>query len=142
MNFSFRSGLRERSSTASLIQIGGRVNREDKFEDAETWDILLLDDLFRHNPAIKISCRAVDSFTEDDLNSLHPAKLATEAMRREWTHGANVKAISLINFERNMEYPHVSAECRVINVDSRIVIIDRNWLRLSGKEIGCQDRNS
>lgn len=126
MNFSFRTGIRERASTASLIQIGGRVSRDDEFDNAETWDILLRDDLFRHNPTIKISCSAVDTFTEDDLNNLHPSKLATEAMRREWTAGADSKARCLIDFEKNMEYPSVSEECRVINVDTRTVIIDRN----------------
>lgn len=126
MNFSFHTGLRERASTASLIQIGGRVSRDDEFDNAETWDILLLDDLFRNNPSLKISCHAVDSFTEDDLNNLHPAKLATEAMRREWTAGADEKARCLIDFERKMEYPSVGEACRVINVDTRTVIIDRN----------------
>lgn len=141
MNFSFRTGFRERSSTASLIQIGGRVSRDDEFDNAETWDILLRDDLFRHNPSVKISCRAVDLFSEDDLNKLHPAKLATEAMRREWTAGADNKARHLIDLEKNMEYPNVSEECRVISVDTRTVVIDRNLVEAirNGRRVPRQE---
>lgn len=124
MNFSFRTGFRERSSTASLIQIGGRVNRSDKPIDAKVWDILIGDDRFRSNPAISISCRALDDFTLEELNTKHPAELATIAMRREWTFGAEDKAIQLIKNEDKMEYPSVSKECHVINTDTRIVVVD------------------
>jgi CRISPR-associated endonuclease/helicase Cas3 len=82
MNFSFRTGFRERASTASLIQIGGRVSRGDEFEDAEVWDILFLDDRFRSNPSVSISRQALDRFTLHELNQMHPAELATFAMRR------------------------------------------------------------
>ena len=124
MNFSFHTGFRERASTASLIQIGGRISRGDEFEDAEVWDILLSDDRFPGNPAVTISRRALDYFTIDELNHMHPAELATVAMRREWTSGAEDKAWHLINLERTMEYPNVAKECRVIDADTRTVIID------------------
>jgi CRISPR-associated endonuclease/helicase Cas3 len=126
MNFSFRTGFRERASTASLIQIGGRVSRGDEFNDAEVWDILLRDDRFRSNPAISISRNALDYFTVDELNKMHPSELATCAMRREWTSGAEEKARQLIKYEEGMEYPSVSMECRVIDTDTRMVIIDKS----------------
>ena len=125
MNFSFRTGFRERSSTASLIQIGGRVSRGNEFDKAEVWDILLLDDQFRDNPAMAIPRRALDTFQLKELNNIHPANLTTEAMRREWTAGAREKAEKLIHNEKNMEYPSVGTECRVIDTDTRTVIIDR-----------------
>lgn len=124
MNFSFRVGFRERASTASLIQIGGRISRGDEFEDAEVWDILLGDNRFAINRAMTISRQALDRFTTDELNHMHPAELATCAMRREWTSGAEKKAKELIKLERGMEYPSVSKECRVIEADTRTVIID------------------
>jgi CRISPR-associated endonuclease/helicase Cas3 len=126
MNFSFRTGFREHASTASLIQIGGRVSRGDEFNDAEVWDLRLLDDRFRSNPAVSISRRALDYFTADELNRMHPAELATCAMRREWTSGAEDKARQLIKYEEGMEYPSVSTECRVIDTDTRMVIIDKS----------------
>jgi CRISPR-associated endonuclease/helicase Cas3 len=126
MNFSFRMGFRERASTASLIQVGGRVSRSDEFEDSEVWDILLIDDRFRNNPSVSISRQALDRFTLDELNQIHPAELATFAMRREWTCGSDEKARQLIEDEHRMEYPSVSTQCRVIDTDTRTVIIDES----------------
>lgn len=142
MDFSFRTGFRERASTASLIQIGGRVSRGDEFIDAEVWDLLLRDDMFRDNPAITISRRALDYFTLDELDRMTPFELATIAMRREWTSGAEEKAKQLIEHEERMEYPHVSRESRVIDTDTGTVIIDkfladaiRNGEKISKTEI-------
>jgi CRISPR-associated endonuclease/helicase Cas3 len=126
MDFSFRTGFRERASTASLIQVGGRISRGDEFEDAEVWDILFLDDRFRSNPSVSISRQALDRFTLHELNQMHPAQLATFAMRLEWTYGADEKARKLIEDEDGMEYPSVSTQCRVIDTDTRTVIIDES----------------
>jgi len=126
MDLSFRTGFRERASTASLIQIGGRVSRGDEFIDAEVWDLLLRDDQFRNNPVVSISRRALDYFTLDELNRMHPFELATTAMKREWTSGAEEKARELIEHENGMEYPNVSMESRVIDTDTRTVIIDKS----------------
>jgi CRISPR-associated endonuclease/helicase Cas3 len=129
MDFSFRTGFRERASSASLIQIGGRVNRGNEIDEADVpgvWDLLLRDDQFRSNPAISVSCRALGYFTLAELNSLKPSELATTAMRREWTSGAEEKAKQLIDLEGGMEYPSVSRESRVIDTDTRTVIIDNS----------------
>lgn len=126
MDFSFRAGFRERSSTSSLIQIGGRINRGDESFDAEIWDILLRDDQFRDNPSLTISRRSLDYFTINDLNSMAPDQLATIAMRREWTSGAEEKAKQLVDYEAGMEYPSVSKDCHVIDSDTRTVLIDRS----------------
>jgi CRISPR-associated endonuclease/helicase Cas3 len=151
MNFSFRTGFRERASTASLIQVGGRVSRENEHEGAEVWDLLLRDDRFRQNPAMKIPRQALDSFDETILNQQQPAYLATEAMKREWTCGAEEKAKVLIEDEDNMEYRPVSNGgnhrgvgllCRVIDADTRTVVVDpslieaiRQYKRISRTEL-------
>jgi CRISPR-associated endonuclease/helicase Cas3 len=124
MDFSFRSGFRERASTASLIQIGGRVSRGDEHNDAEVWDLLLRDDQFRSNPAVGVARKAVERFSEDELNRLPPADLVTQAMRREWTAGADDKARHLVKAEEEMEYPDVANRCRVIETDTVTVVID------------------
>ncbi|MFH0851512.1 MAG: CRISPR-associated protein, partial [Candidatus Peregrinibacteria bacterium] len=129
MDFSFRTGFRERASAASLIQIGGRVNRENIIGGAEVpevWDLLLRDDQFRSNPSVSVSCRALSYFALDELNGMKPSELATIAMRREWTSGAEEKARQLIEHENGMEYPSVSKESRVIDTDTRTVIIDKS----------------
>jgi len=125
MDFSFRSGFRERASTSSLIQIGGRVSRANEFNTSEVWDILLRDDLFRENPTLKVSRQALDRFSLEELNQLHPAELATLAMKREWTSGAEEKAKQLIEDEKDMEYPNVSKNCKVIPTKTCTVIIDK-----------------
>lgn len=124
MDFSFRSGFRERASTASLIQVGGRVSRGDEHDDAEVWDLLLRDDQFRSNCAAEVARDALGRFPEDELNRLPPADLATQAMRREWTAGANDKARHLVKAEQEMEYPEVDKSCRVIETDTVTVVID------------------
>jgi CRISPR-associated endonuclease/helicase Cas3 len=124
MDFSFRSGFRERASTASLIQVGGRVSRGDEHSDAEVWDLLLRDDQFRSNPTVEVARNAVGRFSEDELNQLPPADLATRAMRREWTAGADDKARHLVKAEQDMEYPEVAERCRVIESDTVTVVID------------------
>lgn len=124
MDFSFRSGFRERASTASLIQVGGRVSRGAEHEDAEVWDLLLLDDQFRRNPGLTEACRALDRFRDDELNDWAPDKLATAAMGGEWTAGADKRARELLGFEENMEYPAVSERCRVITADTVTAVID------------------
>jgi len=126
MDFSFRMGFRERASTASLIQVGGRVSRGDEFSDSEVWDILLRDDQFRRNPVIEISRRALDQFTLEELNRIPPFELATIAMKREWTVGAEEKARQLIEFENSMEYPNVSKESRVIVAETCTVLVDQS----------------
>ena len=126
MDFSFRTGFRERASTASLIQIGGRISRGAEYIDAEVWDILLRDDLFRENPSMIISRRALGNFTYDELNKGNVSELSTKAMQREWTAGAEEKARNLIELEQSMEYPSVGKACRVIDADTRTVLIDQS----------------
>jgi CRISPR-associated endonuclease/helicase Cas3 len=124
MDFSFRSGFRERASTASLIQVSGRVSRGDEHDDAEVWDLLLRDDRFRFNPAVGVARNALERFSEDELNRLPPADLATQAMRLEWTAGADDKARRLVKAEQGMEYPEVADRCRVIEADTVMAVID------------------
>jgi CRISPR-associated endonuclease/helicase Cas3 len=136
MDFSFHTGFRERASMASLIQIGGRISRGDEFINAEVWDILLRDDQFRSNPSLTVSQRALDGFTLDELSRMHPSELATNALRREWIAGAEEKARQLIRDEKGMEYPKVGEGCRVIETDTRTVIIDESLaavIRMGGK---------
>lgn len=129
MDFSFRTGFRERASTASLIQIGGRVNRGAEYLAAEVWDILLRDNLFRDNLSMTISRRALGSFSTNDLGMTDPTLLATKAMQREWTSGAEERAIQLVQHEDSMEYPSVAEECKVIEARTRTVLIDQSLVQ-------------
>lgn len=125
MNFSFRTGFRERGSTSSLIQVGGRVSRGDEHQDAVVWDLLLRDDCFRQNPAIKVARNVLDQFSNEELNRVDPSSLATSAMKCELTLDSEERAKTLVEAEKAMEYPKVDNLCRVINTDTRTVVIDK-----------------
>ncbi len=125
MNFSFRSGFRESCSTASQIQIGGRVSREGEYTDASVWDFRVRDPLLIQHPGFTVSRRVLDNlFDKKHIGSLPPSELAKEAMRREITEGMEEKARKIIEAEVGLEYPEVSKLCRVIDADTRTVVID------------------
>ena len=125
MNFSFRTGFRESCSTASLIQVGGRVCREGEYSDASVWDFSVCDPLLIQHPGFTVSRRVLHNlFDKKHIGSLPPSELAKEAMRREITEGMEEKARKIIEAEVGLEYPEVSKLCRVIDADTRTVVID------------------
>jgi CRISPR-associated endonuclease/helicase Cas3 len=125
MNFSFRSGFRERATTSSLIQVGGRVSRGQEFDDACVWDFLIEDNLITANPDLKLARKVLKGLLEsDEVNVLPPGELAKIAMQRELTEGDLERARELIQLERLMRYPCVSQEGKVIETDTRTVVID------------------
>lgn len=126
MDFSFRTGFRERASAASLIQLGGRVNRGNKHSCSEVWDILLDDDRFNKNSALSNSCNALDRFLISELNEMHPSQLATKAMKRELTPRVKTDAKEILLNERKKAYKKVSEACKIIKTDTRTVIIDKD----------------
>lgn len=127
MDFSFRTGFRESSSASSLIQLGGRVSRGGEHLDAQVWDFRSLDSLMKSNPAFEVSRRVLDRFFDQSrFTNVAPSDIAKEAMRQEWTEGDKEKAERLIKMEAGMEYPEVSGLCRVIEGDTRLVVIDKS----------------
>jgi len=128
MDFSFRTGFRESASTASLIQVGGRVSRSGEWQDAKTWDFRLMSDGFiTSNPSLTVSQRVlIDLLRENRFNTETPSNLALEAMKREITQGLLDRASTLLHAESDMEYPMVRELCRVITDQSALVLINSN----------------
>jgi CRISPR-associated endonuclease/helicase Cas3 len=125
MDFSLRKGFRESCSTASFIQTGGRVSRGAEHLDAEVWDFRVLDDLLTAHPGFTVSRHVLDTlFEEGSIDRLSPSDLAKEAMRREVTAKGEQRASAIVKAEEGMEYPEVASLCRVIDADTRIVVID------------------
>jgi CRISPR-associated endonuclease/helicase Cas3 len=62
MDFSLRSGFREHANLSSLVQTGGRVNRNATWGEAEIWSIRLADDKFTQNPAFLASRQVLATF--------------------------------------------------------------------------------
>lgn len=125
MNFSFRTGFRESCSTASLIQVGGRVSRGGEYSDAEVWDFRTLDAMLSQHPGFTISRRVLDRLFDDGLMERQsPSELAKDAMRREVTSADEERVRQIRDAEDEMEYRQVSDLCRVIDSDTRTVVID------------------
>ncbi len=127
MNFSFNAAFRESSATTSLIQIGGRANRHGDDETAEVWDFRVIDPLLNRHPAFDTSRLVLNKLFEEDLiQNLSATDAVTEAMRREIMSDYNTKTEIIKECERKCDYPEVAKLCRVIDADTRIVVIDKD----------------
>lgn len=131
MNFSFRVGFRESCSTSSLIQIGGRVSRNAEHDEAMVWDFRVLDALLNQHPGFTVSRRVLDQmFDNAFMQTQSSSELAKEAMRREVTAKGENKAREICKAEDGMEYPDVARLCRVIDSDTRLVVIDPDLVEM------------
>jgi len=134
MDFSFRTGFRESCSTASLIQVGGRVSRQAEHEDAVVWDFRTRDVLLTAHRGFEVPRRVLNGLFDMGLlgnkEKSSASELAKEAMRREITDAAESRAMGIIKAEAGMEYPAVARLCRVIDADTRVVVVDPRLIEL------------
>ncbi|WP_420267179.1 CRISPR-associated helicase/endonuclease Cas3 [Candidatus Magnetominusculus dajiuhuensis] len=125
MDFSFSTALRESCTTASLIQIGGRINREHDDMIGEVWDFRVNDPLLNKHPIFDTSRAVLNNlFKEQLIQQLSATDAVTEAMRREIMSGYKKDAEEIKIKERSGDFPEVSKLYRVINANTRIVVID------------------
>ena len=128
VDLSFRSAFRERFSAASLIQVGGRTNRHAELgAPALVQDFFFDSDaLLKRHPAAAIPGQVLrDLFAEGCLaGAFDPAALVTMAMRRELRGGAAQLGKSLLDAEAANDYPAVAKLGRVIDSDTRLVVVD------------------
>lgn len=126
LDLSFRAGFRESASAASFIQVAGRINRHGEFVGGELWDFrLATTSSLPNNPAQQIPQRALAALFEDgSVHRLPPDQLALAAMERELTALGLARIQEIRAAEDGMEYPTVAELCRVIEADTRLVIVD------------------
>ena len=130
MDFSFTSGFRQRASTASLIQLGGRVNRSaNRGGDCTVLDFDFADvKTFPDNPSLNPSKDALERlFADGRIGPDKPCDLADiclAAMKAEFRPGAQETALGLVSAESERDYPKVSQECRVIQTETKTVVVD------------------
>lgn len=126
LDLSFRTGFRESASMSSLIQVGGRVGRHGEIEDATVWDFrVLADGLVTGHPRLATQREVLDELFNEGLVGSEPATLVTEAMRREIRKEPSRLPEKLLRLESTLEFPRVAAEYKVIEGDTRIVVVDR-----------------
>lgn len=127
MDFSFATAFRESCSAASLIQIGGRVNRHGNCEQAEVFDFRVSDPLMRNNPQLETSRNVLRMlFDEKYFDTKNPTEIVSEAMRRELMSDFGDferMSVEIIKHEQTNDYPEVAKLCKVIDADTRLVVV-------------------
>jgi len=129
IDLSFRSPFRERGAAASLIQIGGRGNRNHEWpEGIVVYDFLVdhVDGLKGH-PAMQEAADVLGGlFLDGKLSGeIDPASVVTEAMQRQMKRQSPVLVDCLGKAEQDSIYPDVAILGRVIDTDTRLVVVDR-----------------
>lgn len=123
VNLSFKTGFREAASLVSLLQTSGRVNRHGNYNQAMVWSFTLKEqDLLKKHPSMRDSANILlELFSSGETIS---PSLCTEAFRREIRLGGSFQR-SLLDSDNKMRFPQVEKDFRVINSDTRVVVIDK-----------------
>ena len=121
VDFSFRTGIRERACLNSLLQIAGRVNRGREYESADVWDIQLVHDSWlRPHPTFEHSSTVLgELFNEGRVG----VSLCTEALRREIRRSL-LKKDELLKAECALNFPKVAELFRVIDSSTLTAVVD------------------
>lgn len=129
VDFSFRSAFRERAGAANLIQVGGRVRRNNENYEPTLIDFRIEAPLFNRHPAFTLSSQVLEKlFDEQRVENDSPANLITEALRRELMSDDGEKQKRLQKMENEMVYPEVAHLYKVIADDTRVVLIDQELI--------------
>lgn len=123
MDFSFASGLRERSSLFSLLQLGGRVNRGGDDYPVSTLIDFESDEARWRHPGIVAQVRVLSSMIADGV-TLDPAHASDFLSRLAREQDIADQAKELIKAEHVTNYPLVEKLCRVISAETQTVLVD------------------
>jgi CRISPR-associated endonuclease/helicase Cas3 len=141
IDLSFAVGFRERSRVASLIQLGGRVNRHGERGASVVWDFVCGGEEFTIHPEYKHSRPVVEEVFRNNGWALSPGDVATYALAEEFKRASGHEAISrLRKAERVGCYPEVAHLARLIQTDTRLVMIGESVVaRVKARTATAQD---
>lgn len=126
VDLSFRTGVRECSSLASLLQLAGRINRNSEQATADVWTVFLdvnASDVVT-NPLWSVSARVLTDFFASGT-PISPS-LCTEAMKRELREGGVSSELEILKkSENSCAFRTVEKEFRVIQDDSVPAVVDK-----------------
>ncbi|MGB7324032.1 MAG: DEAD/DEAH box helicase [Rubripirellula sp.] len=130
VDLSFKTAFRQASSVTSVIQIGGRVNRHGERASGIVISFhLIKDDYINEHPDFKVSANVLQKmFESGDFEDLSPDKLATKAMKLELKQLGDAGGEQLIKAERSFDYPLVAKLGRVIDTDTRTVVVSQELI--------------
>ena len=139
VDFSFRTAFRERFSVSSILQVGGRVNRNSEYNDeggSVVWDFALVDPQTTQHPAAKLSAPILLSMIEaGHLNNRAPSINASEAMELEISKSGGLSKDLLMKAESANDYPTVKELCKVVDADTRLVVVEKQlFVRIKDRE--------
>lgn len=123
VDLSFRTGVRECASLASLLQLAGRINRNAQSSEADVWTISLdaNDPDVVANPAWTVSARILFDF----FPTVSPS-FCTEALKRELREGGISSELeTLIKDEGVCAFKTVEKNFRVIPDGSVSAVVDK-----------------
>jgi len=126
VDLSFDIGLRERCRVLSLIQTGGRVNRDGAETGATVWDFVVQDPRWKQHPEFEHTRSVVkEIFQENMWQSLSTTQIATYSLEQEFKRRPNENQIQQIDkLEQCGNYPAVSKTTQIIKTATKLVIID------------------
>ncbi len=128
VDLSFRNAFRERFATASIIQVGGRVNRHGEYDaegGAVVYDFAIADDGVTQHPAAGVSADVLRRMmAAHALSNGNPSDVVTTAMHEELSDRAGLGADRLGREESARNFPAVEKLGRVIDADTRLVVVD------------------
>lgn len=126
VDLSFENGFREIGSLVSLLQASGRVNREGTLSNSEMWSFCIQEDgMLKLNPGLKQAATVLKSYFESNAN-ISP-KLSTQSIADEIAlYGLSGKHKKLVSNERLQNFPQVERDFKVIDTDTRLVIVDKD----------------
>jgi CRISPR-associated endonuclease/helicase Cas3 len=127
VDLSFRTGFRELSSLASLLQTAGRINREGKYDSAKMWTFVLADKGDTNtNPKMKEAAAVLREFFMRNIE-ITP-DLCTIAIEEELKlHGVNSKYQELLDDENLCNFIVVENKFKVIDTDTRIALVSADF---------------
>ena len=145
IDLSFRTALRERFSTASLIQVGGRANRHGENDYGEVLDFQLnADQAMTSHPGSRCSASVLERFfKEGRLSDISdPASLVTSALREETRddHGKTGLQLALAESIAH-DYPEVAKLGRLIDADTALVAVDKKLILALAQGIQIKTRD-
>ena len=127
VDLSFKTGVREAASLVSLLQTAGRVNRHDHINAEVVWTITLKEEgLLKKNPGMSDSSKVLLEL----ISGKYPISpdLCTNALKRE-IRRAGTFADSLLRLEEGLRFPQVEKNFRVIDSDTRTVVVDEELIK-------------
>jgi CRISPR-associated endonuclease Cas3-HD len=129
VDISFRTGFRELCSLLSLLQTAGRINRGGIWDYSEIWTLKLKEsDNFNINPELQTSRNILQKYLETGTQ-ISP-DLSTESIIKEIKEkGVSSIFDELIDYERSLKFPKVEDKFKVINTDTKLVIVDKEIIK-------------